>query len=351
MTSVACMTSGPRPRESWVDVAKGGAIVLVVLYHAAYFLGDVGLAWSWSEASGALTTFRMPLFFLTAGLFAARALSLDLRGLLTRRVLRLLWLYVLWSFAWTLALRTLPHLSHEPTWGELGLILVWPHASTSTWFLYALALYFVLAWSIRRLPAWSQLTLAALVSIAFDADLLATGNMTLDKMATYFVFFLAAALLGPRLREAAGGVRPRHLVVAAAGYLGASVAVSAAGAMWVPGVRLAVSCLAVVFGVTLAVVLSGQPAMRWLELLGRRTLPIYVLHFYPVLVVSALLEPVAGRIGWAAPVLPPLLTAVAILLSLGVERVTRRVPGLYTLPSVRLRRPAVAGRAALDPTG
>ncbi|MBD8061562.1 acyltransferase family protein [Oceanitalea stevensii] len=344
------MTTGSKPRESWVDVAKGGAIVLVVLYHAAFFLDDVGLAWFWSDAGGALTTFRMPLFFFTAGIFAAKALSLDLRHMFARRVLLLLWLYVLWSFIWTLAFQVLPNLNHEPTWSELALVLVWPHASTSTWFIYSLALYFLAAWSIRRLPVWAQLALATLVSLAFGAGVLDTGSMTLNKMTEYFVFFLAAALLGPRFRDLASRVRPRHAVMAAAGYLAVSVAVSAADAMSIPGIRLGVSCLAVVFGVTLAVVLSGRPTMRWLEFLGTRTLPIYVLHFYPIVVLAALLEPVADRLGWAAPLLPPVLTVGAILVSLGVHRVTRQVPGLYTLPPVRRRRPALSGtKPALSP--
>ncbi|WP_181424553.1 acyltransferase family protein [Georgenia satyanarayanai] len=344
------MTTGSTPREGWVDVAKGGAIVLVVLYHAAFFLDDVGLAWSWSEAGGALTTFRMPLFFFTAGIFAAKALSLDLRRMVSRRVLLLLWLYVLWSFVWTLAFQILPNLNHVPTWRELALVLVWPHASTSTWFIYSLALYFLAAWAIRRLPVWTQLTLATLVSLAFGAGGLDTGNMTFNKMTEYFVFFLAAALLGRRFRQVATRVRPRHAVVAAACYLAVSAAVSAADVMWVPGVRLGVSCLAVVLGVTLAVALSRRRSMRWLEFLGTRTLPIYVLHFYPIVVLSALLEPVAARLGWAAPVLPPVLTVGAILFSLGVHRVTRQVPGLYTLPSVRGRRPAVDGQQpALSP--
>lgn len=344
------MTSGSKARESWVDVAKGGAIVLVVLYHAAFFLEDVGLAGPWEDAGGALTTFRMPLFFFTAGVFAAKALGLSLREMVSRRVLRLVWLYVLWSVVWTVALQVLPHLTHQPTWGELALVLVWPHASTSTWFIYTLALYFLLAWAIRRLPVWAQLTLATALSLAFGTGVLDTGNMTWNKMTEYFVFFLAAALLGPRFRELATRVRPRHAVVAAAAYLAVSVVVFLVDAMGVPGVRLGVSWLAVVFGATLAVVLSRRPEMGWLEFLGRRTLPIYVLHFYPILVLCALLEPVAARTGWAAPVLPPVLTVVAILVSLGVERVTRRVPGLYALPSVRRRRPAPdARRPALDP--
>src|SRR5690606_29919198 len=70
----------------------------------------------------------------------------------------------------------------------------------------------------------------------------------------------------------------------------------------------------------------------WLELLGGRTLPVYVLHYYPVLVLCALAEPVAPRLAWAAPALPLLLSAVAIVFSLLVHRGTSRVPGLYALP-------------------
>src|SRR5690606_5935605 len=106
VTMVPGMASSPA-RETWVDVAKGGAIVLVVLFHAALFLDDVGLAWLWPRAGTALDTFRMPLFFSTAGLFAAKTLALDLRTVLRRRVARLVWVYVLWSLVWTLAFQVL----------------------------------------------------------------------------------------------------------------------------------------------------------------------------------------------------------------------------------------------------
>ncbi len=332
------MASSPA-RETWVDVAKGGAIVLVVLFHAALFLDDVGLAWLWPRAGTALDTFRMPLFFSTAGLFAAKTLALDLQTVLRRRVARLVWVYVLWSLVWTLAFQVLPLLRDVPEWRDLLLLLVWPNPST--WFVYALALYFVLAWALRPLPAQVQLTAAATVSAVFGAGTVATGNTALDKMGMYFVFFLTATLVGPWVRAAARRVRPAHAALAAGAYVLATGAVFAVGGLGVPGVRLAVGCLAVVFGTALAVTLAGRRGFRWLELLGGRTLPVYVLHYYPVLVLCALAEPVAPRLAWAAPALPLLLSAVAIVFSLLVHRVTWRVPGLYALPTLA-RPPATA---------
>lgn len=330
------MSREPQHREDWVDVAKGGAIVLVVLFHASLFLSDVGLASAWPKAGLALDTFRMPLFFAMAGLFAASTLSRGLRSVLSRRVYKLVWLYVLWSFIWTAAFQVLPLLREEPTWRGFLLVLVWPNAST--WFIYGLALYFLAAWFIRGLPAWAQLAMAAALSIVFGTGAVDTGSTALNKMAMYFVFYLSAVHFGPMARTAAKQARVWHAITASAAYLAVIAAVGATDAFRFPGVRLGVSYLAIFLGVTLAVSLTGRPAFRWLQHLGGRTLPIYVLHYYPILVLCALVKPIAPHLEWAAPALPPVLTAGAIAFALLVERATRRVPGLYDLPTSRERR-------------
>lgn len=328
-------------RESWPDVAKGGAILLVVLFHASLFLDDVGLASMWGDAVVALDTFRMPVFFFVAGLFAAKALALDLRSLIRRRVLSLLWLYVLWSVIWTVAFQFLPLLREVPTWTELALLFVWPNAST--WFVYSLALYFVLAWAMRALPVAVQLSLAAGLSVVFSAGVVETGNTALDKMGQCFVFFLGAALLGPRVRAAAARTRPVHALLWGLAYTATTAVAAVVDGFRVPGVRLLVSVLAIAFGIALAVWLTGRRQFRWLEALGRQTLPVYVLHYYPILVLCALLEPVAPLLEPLAPVLPLAFTALATVFALGAARVTRGVPGLYGLPA---RSPQAVARRA-----
>jgi uncharacterized membrane protein YcfT len=321
----------PSARESWVDAAKGIAILGVVFFHAVLVMADVDLAWRWRDASDLLDTFRMPLFFLTAGLFSATVLARPFRDVLHRRMARLLWLYVLWSTVWVVVFQLVAWPRPDtprPAWSELPLLLVWPNATT--WFVYALALFFAATWLVRRVPTPVLLGGAALLSVvAAQVD---TGNAPIDKMGTYYVFFAAAVRLGPRVRELAPRTRGRHAVALTALYVAVAVAVTATGLLWLPGVRLVVSTVAVVAGVAVAVALSRLRSAAWLVALGRRTLPVYLLHSYAILAAAAVLAGHDGVLTPWAPLVAPLLTAVATVLALGLHRVTRGVPGLYDLP-------------------
>jgi hypothetical protein len=81
------------------------------------------------------------------------------------------------------------------------------------------------------------------------------------------------------------------------------------------------------------VVLSRHRWPAILSWLGRRTLPIYLLHFWMILrLVSVLLVAAVAVPPAIGLILPPVVTAVAIALSLGVYAVSRRVPGLWDVP-------------------
>ena len=347
----------PRERETWVDAAKGIAIIGVVFFHAVIVMADADLAWRWREASDLLDTFRMPLFFFTAGLFAAAVLARPFRVLVHRRLARLLWLYLLWSTVWVVAFQVLPWPRPDeprPGWSELPLLLVWPNATT--WFVYALALFLAVTWLARRLPTGVLLGGGLLVSVvAAQVD---TGNAPIDKMGTYYVFFAAAVRLGPRVRELASRIRGRHALAIVPAYAVLAVAVTVTGLLWVPGVRAVVSTFAVVAGVAAAVALSRLRSAGWLVALGRNTLPVYLLHSYAVLGVAAVLAGDTAAVAPWAALVPPLLTVLAIAAALVVHRATRRVPGLYDLPpalerALEPRRPGAgpARPTASSPTG
>jgi uncharacterized membrane protein YcfT len=326
-------------RQEWVDAAKGVAIVLVVLYHAILFAGEAGIPSRWSTLAATLSTFRMPLFFFAAGLFAAKALSWSFSQLLRRRLLRLLWIYVLWSALWAAVSLLVPAAATGTpgsTLLDLALLPVRPNANT--WFVYALAAYFAVAWLVRRLPAWAQIAPAAVLTVLLQTNMLRSGDVTVDKMGMYLTFFLLALHLGRRVLRLAPAVRPWHAAAVAVGYVGLTGLASAASLYYVPGVQLLLSVLAVATGVTLSVVIARAPWSRGLVALGSLTLPVYLLHFAPVLLLTAALAPVADQLAPVALAVPPLLTVVAILVSLLVHRFTRRVPGLYALPAWLERR-------------
>ena len=69
---------------------------------------------------------------------------------------------------------------------------MWPNATT--WFVYALALFFAVTWLARRIPTPVLLGGAALLSVV--AARVDSGSVPIDKMGTYYVFFAAAVRLG-----------------------------------------------------------------------------------------------------------------------------------------------------------
>lgn len=319
----------------WVDTAKGLAIVLVVQFHSVLFLSLVGgTAPFWETLNAPLETFRMPLFFFTAGLFAAATLGLPFRRLMNGRVNRLLWLYALWTFLLTLLFRVFPvdpraylESSNPLTWWVFSFV----RPNDCTWFVYALAIYFLLGWLIRTIPPVVQLGLAGVLSLA--AGLLAPWGATTQKTATYFVFFLLAVHLGPAVRRAAPAVRWPATLALLGGYAAAAVVATGLHVVDLPGVRLALGLVAAPAGCALAVVLSRHRWPAILSWLGRRTLPIYLLHFSIILrLVSVLLVAAVAVPPAIGLILPPVVTAVAIALSLGVYAVSRRVPGLWDVP-------------------
>jgi uncharacterized membrane protein YcfT len=326
-------------REDWVDVAKGVAIVLVVSFHAVVFPANLGLAQEWRGFASTLDTFRMPLFFFTSGLFAAKALGRSLSEVWRTRMARLLWLFVLWSLIWFAVFYAAPPLGtsrigQRPD--ELALMFLSPNQNT--WYVYALALYFLLAWALRRLPAAVQVGLAALLAVAFDVGLLDSANGAVDRMGRGFVWFLAAVHLGPRVRALAPRVRWWHPLLALALYGGAAALVALSEVKSAPFVRLALAALAVAAGCTLAVVLSRLAAMDWLRALGRRTLEVYLVHFYVILGVCLLITPLAADVAelrWLDLALPVLLTVAAVLISLAVRRLSRSLTWLWDRPRRR----------------
>ena len=167
-------------------------------------------------------------------------------------------------------------------------------------------------------------------------------------MATYFLSFLLAADFGPVVLQIAASVKIWHAIALLPAYAAVAVVTARAGLIGVVGVEFAVSILAFATEVSLTVVLSRYGAFDWLREIGTRTLPVYLVHFYPILIAIALLGPVAGSLRELSFLLPPALAVLAVLSALGFHRVTRRVPGPYRLP-MTLRRVIVAKARHLCP--
>jgi uncharacterized membrane protein YcfT len=173
-------------RFAWVDCAKGICIILVILMHAN---GGV------EKLTGQLTfidafiqwakPFRMPGFFLISGLFLAGRINAPWPKYLDSKVLHFAYFYVLWAI--------IQHAFKDLTRGEtiyegLSHYLTFLVEPTPTlWFLYMLAIFFVVAKITLPLPRFLVFALAALL----EAMPIETGSIIIDEFCRRFVYFYA----------------------------------------------------------------------------------------------------------------------------------------------------------------
>ncbi|MCJ1707079.1 acyltransferase [Microbacterium sp. VKM Ac-2923] len=323
--------SAPAQRVAWIDVARGIAITLVVFHHSIQFLDATG--WQVGpliEVTAALSTFRMPLFFLVSGLLASSAIArLRFTSLFWKRLALLVYLYALWCVIWWAWFLVVPRPFDPQTSpvGDLATALYLPWSGL--WFLYALILYTVAAWLLRRLPRPAQLGIAFAVACLFATGIVTiSSSYTWRSVGTYFALFMTGVVCRKLVEDYA-----RRVTV---WWLLGTGAVLAAGTIVLPSlplqgvVRVALCVVGAAFGVSIAVMLSRSAgARRAIGALGSRTLPIYVLNSLLLALAVALL-PVELVPGWLAAVL---LTALVVTTALIIRRAVGSVSGIFTLPS------------------
>ncbi|MDY0910381.1 acyltransferase [Microbacterium sp. CFBP9034] len=349
-TRTPLITSDVRPK-AWMNVAKGLAMFLVVFFHTYLFLEAEGITGFPGRAKAALESFPMPAFFLIAGLFAARAGNWSFVDLWKRRLVPILWLYVVWSL-----IRFAFYVIIPGTNGDLGalaatdplsllLLFVWP--SSSYWFLYALVWFTFGVWALNRVPVWLKVSAAALLSAAVTSGWLNFHNVGWNRIAALFLFFLIGALFSRQIHAFIANARPWQLGAIATVYLaGAALFVLLPAVRSVPFAATVMQVLAVAGGFIACKYLARvRPVEGVLSTIGEWSLQIYLIHLFLIgtmaLIIGLLLPPVDGALGM-------LITAgcaVAVTyLSIVLSKLTTKVRWLY-VPPMR-KRSATRSRAA-----
>lgn len=340
---------------AWVDVAKGACIVLVVLLHVTnkhlVRLDDASAA-----VRGSYETFvswmrpvRMPLFFLLSGLLASSVLQRRDPAKVRRRVTRSFELYVVWLTLHTVVVdrRLRPNVETNSLDGFLDALAM---PTGNLWYLWALAVYVgVLALVPPRLrgPLLAALGVVWLAT-AMRWVQLAPRPRDLLQYAGWFAF---GAFVPSVVKGAVHRATGRTALLAVAGFVAATALLRPLG----PVANPALQVLGVTAGLAVAACVRGRAA-HGLAVLGRRTLPIYVLHVPLLTVWSHVLRergwrgasPVPGLL-WLYPVV---LAAALIAASLVIERSLRVAgagrlfgdrPGTQLVRRARVAQPSSGG--------
>jgi uncharacterized membrane protein YcfT len=300
-------------RVAFVDYAKGWCIVLVVMMHSTLGLTErVGTTGWLSDFIAFARPFRMPDFFLLAGLFAMRSLHAPLRSFVDGKVLHFAYFYVVWMTLQLLSKRAGILVSdpvqfgHEYLWG-----LVEPFGTL--WFIYVLPLMYLCARLLRSVPTIPILIFACAVGLLE----LRTAWTAIDYLAAYFVFFLAGVRLSGQVLSFAERCTAHPFLTACALTLWAlanawAVHMDVASGGLTAIALGAMGALAVVAGSAL---LARANVLVGLRYAGEHSLAIYLAFFLPMIVTRLIL--LKFEWVWSVDFAAITITTIAIVLPLG----------------------------------
>ncbi|WP_323791229.1 acyltransferase family protein [Nocardioides sp.] len=347
----ALPSSPTRERLRWPDVAKGASILLVVLHHLVVkdylFLvapAFTPIADAWHGLSYGLKPVRMPLFFVVSGFFAAGAVARPWRAS-WRRIVSSYYLYLVWLtvFIGIYAVeRDLPANRVTSVADLLG-ELVW--AASSMWFLYALAVYFVIAKVFRPLPPVAVVAAAAV--LAASVSWLGIEENNRFSVLLHLVYFLVGAYFPQFWRSlAVRRVSVPALLALTVAYSAAAAFVFAGPLPWSLG-AVGASVLGIPLGILLAARWADSRVGEVLAWVGQRTLRVYVLHL--VVLVALVQLPIGlgegGLVSLVATATYPIvMSGVIVAGCFGLHHVLVRLGAgwLFELPRALDRRLAAA---------
>jgi len=331
-------------RVDWVDYAKGWCILLVVMMHSTLGVGEAMGRESWlHEFVAWARPFRMPDFFLVAGLFLSRTIDGDWRRFLDRKVVHFAYFYLLWML-----IQGVPKLLIAGG-GDIGMVasgladaLVEPFGTL--WFIYLLPIFFVATKLLRRTPVDVVLAAAAILQMTQ----VRTGSTVIDEFAARYVYFFAGYAFSNEIfalaRWARGHARASVAMLLAWGVVnGLAVGYGVAAR---PGVSLILGFAGAAAVVAFSALLAEAQGFAFLRRLGARSIVVYLAFFLPMALTRVAL--VKFGIIRDVGVVSLVVTAAAVLFPLALNALVRggrlrflfERPGWARLPPADRRAPS-----------
>jgi fucose 4-O-acetylase-like acetyltransferase len=289
-------------RLNWIDYARGMAITLVCYRHVYEGSKEAGIPvkdYHFLEYINiSLYSFRMPLFFIISGLFIMR--SLQKRGLkqyIEGRARTILYPYFLWGMLQlTLQMFFTKYTNAHPTPASYLDLFYQPRECAQFWYLYALfnvSVLYSFTKYFLRLSAIHNMVLGIiffyLSALIYQQDI-RTGFVF--DILHYYVFFsigdfVSSYFLDEKKQQHFGSAKNLLLILIPFGagqtyFLLENLRHSTPKFMHVefyqPFVFFLIALTGCLFAINLSFYLQKKNALKWLAVLGRHSLYIYVAH-------------------------------------------------------------------------
>jgi fucose 4-O-acetylase-like acetyltransferase len=325
-------------RRSWIDIAKGIGILLVVYGHVAEGVFKAGIPFDrtfFRAVDVAIYSFHMPLFFFLSGLFFFSSWeNRGTRGLLASKVNTLVYPYVLWSLLQGSVEILLEQYTNKHATVNEVMALLW-EPRQQFWFLYALFFIFVascLAYSIAKRRWLFAVPLAAAVAFLCRDDV--PFIWPLKYLAMFGVYFAIGASY-PGLAQLATRASWKSVLLLGVAFLAGQVVYQAtvAGTLGWENALLAlpIGLAGIAWVAAGSATISGRSA-DWLTYLGRASLGIYLMHTMAASGTRIILQKLLGV--ESLPLHLVLGTFAGIIAPLCALKLLERwqAPGVFTPP-------------------
>lgn len=280
-------TAASKPRVEWVDIAKGICIVLVVMMHSTLGVEKAVGHPSWlNHFVEWARPFRMPDFFMISGLFLASRINRPWREYLDKKVIHFAYFYILWM---TIQFLTKGYGIYQGE-GAAGLVrnyaLGFIDPFGTLWFIYLLAVFFVVAKATRGLPPLLIFAVGAAMEAVHARWLSTTGEATgwllIDEFMAKFVYFYVGHWLAPRIFALAQRFNALGSLALFAGLVVWGIFEYFAvlsGHSKDPGVSLALGFIGALAVIATSVLLARTVAASVLNDLGANSIVVYLAFF------------------------------------------------------------------------
>lgn len=308
----------PPIRQTWIDYARGIAIILVLYRHVFEGIKNAGISVEdylpIEHANILFFSFRMPLFFIVSGVFVMG--SLKKRGFsdfVISKIKVILYPYFLWgTLQITLQLILSNYVNADRTLESYTYLFYMPRAVDQFWYLYALfnvTIIYVLVYKTVKLKPIHNIFIGCILFYLSIMAYQAKINIGfLGDILHYYVFFAIGDTLSNFIRSKdnikyfeSGKLLLLALIPFIATqyyFLNENLLYSKMNYEFVeyyqPVIFLLIALTGCSFVILLSFFFQKVKAIPWLHILGRHSLYIYVAHVMVLASVRIILTRVFG---------------------------------------------------------
>lgn len=303
-------------RIAWVDYAKGICIIMVVMMHATldYEFSAGSAGWLHHVVVFA-RSFRMPDFFLLAGIFLSLSINSSLVDYVDRKFIHFLYFYLIWLLI-QLSITESDLLLENPVEFLAAYLFAWIEPINTLWFVHMLAIFYMVTRVLRRAPKALVLLVAAILQIAFALQWIDTGWSVADRFFDRYVYFFAGYALAPWIFAFARHVRswPRAALLGLFLWGVSNWLLTSTDRDTLPIVSLLLGFAGAAAIVSAGSLLAMQTWTNWLRYCGANSIVIYLSFFLPMKVAIKLLtfSGIISDVGMASAV----ITTFSVILPL-----------------------------------